>query len=378
TGVRVVRAFGRQAHEVEKFAAANDDLLKKSRKLTDLLSLYWSSSDLMSMAQTGTSLIYGVALAARGDLTVGQLTVFVTYVNMMVWPIRNLGRILSDMGKSLVSLERIDEVLRQKSETDDEGATCPPIDRDIEFVDVGFEYEENNPVLRGVSFTVKRGQTVAILGATGTGKSTLMHLMQRLYDVKRGEIKIGGVNINAIQKKYLRSRIGLVLQEPFLYSRSVRDNVRIARPNAPDDQVFDAARVAAAHDFIGDFEKGYDTMVGERGVTLSGGQKQRVAIARTLIKDSDILIFDDSLSAVDTETDAAIRDALREKREGTTTFIISHRLTTLSEADFIVVLEEGRVGQIGTHEQLIHQEGLYKRIYQIQSALEEELSADAG
>ena len=377
TGVRVVRAFGREKYEVDKFKQANDDLWKKSRRLCDLLAVYWGGSDLMSMMQTGITLVYGVFLAASGGLLVGEMTVFVSYISMLLWPIRQLGRILSDMGKSLVSFDRIDEVLTQKSEEDGEGAYDAPIDRDIEFRHVGFEYEEKNPVLKDISFTVKAGQTVAILGATGSGKSTLMHLLQRLYEVKRGDILIGGVSISKIRKKHLRSRVGLVLQEPFLYSRTVRNNVRIAQPDAIDELVFEATRTASAHDFIEAFEQGYDTPVGERGVTLSGGQKQRVAIARTLLKDNDILIFDDSLSAVDTETDAAIRKALKEKRKGMTTFIISHRLTTLAEADFVVVIEDGRVAQQGTHDELIHQEGLYKRIYQIQNTLEDELTADA-
>ncbi len=375
TGVRVVRAFGREQYEVDKFNKVNNALHDKSVRVNDLLAVYWSGSDLMSMLQTGITLVFGVFLAARGQLLVGEMTVFVSYISMLLWPIRQLGRILSDMGKSLVAFDRIDEILTQKSEEDAPDAIDAPIDRDIEFRHVGFEYEAKNPVLKDVSFTVRRGQTVAILGATGSGKSTLMNLLQRLYDVKRGEILIGGVNINKIRKKYLRAHIGLILQEPFLYSRTVRNNVRIVKPDAPDDEVFEVTRTASAHEFIESFEKGYDTPVGERGVTLSGGQKQRVAIARTLLKDNDILIFDDSLSAVDTETDAAIRLALKEKKQGMTTFIISHRLTTLAEADFIVVLEDGRVAQQGTHDELIHQKGLYQRIYQIQSALEEELDA---
>ena len=375
TGVRVVRAFGREQYEVDKFTKVNNALHDKAIRVNDLLAVYWSGSDLMSMIQTGITLVFGVFMAARGKLLVGEMTVFVSYISMLLWPIRQLGRILSDMGKSLVAFDRIDEILTQKSEEDAPDAIDAPIDRDIEFRHVGFEYEEKNPVLKDVSFTVKRGQTVAILGATGSGKSTLMNLLQRLYDVKRGEILIGGVIINKIRKKYLRAHIGLILQEPFLYSRTVRNNVRIVKPDAPDDEVFEVTRTASAHEFIESFEKGYDTPVGERGVTLSGGQKQRVAIARTLLKDNDILIFDDSLSAVDTETDAAIRLALKEKKQGMTTFIISHRLTTLAEADFIIVLEDGRVAQQGTHDELIHQKGLYQRIYQIQSALEEELDA---
>ena len=377
TGVRVVRAFGREQYEVEKFNRVNNELHKKSRKLCDLLAVYWSGSDCMSMVQTGITLAFGVYLAARGEMLVGEMTVYVSYISMLLWPIRQMGRILSDMGKSLVSLDRIQQILAEKPESDAPDAICAPIDRDIEFRHVGFEYEEKNPVLKDVSFTVRAGQTVAILGATGTGKSTLMHLLLRLYDVKRGDILIGGVSISKIRKDHLRSRIGLILQEPFLYSRTVRNNVGIVRPDATDEEIFEVTRTASAHEFSESFEKGYDTLVGERGVTLSGGQKQRVAIARTLLKDNDVLIFDDSLSAVDTETDKAIRLALKEKRRGMTTFIISHRLTTLAEADFIVVIEDGRVAQTGTHEQLIRQEGLYKRIYQIQNDLEEELNDDA-
>ncbi len=382
TGVRVVRAFGRQKFEEDKFYAANDDLHDKSLTLTRLLSVYWSGSDAMSMIQTGITLVTGIFTVATypGELSVGEMTVFVSYISMLLWPIRQLGRILSDMGKCMVSFDRIDQILREKPEQDDPDATEQPIDRDIEFRHVGFEYEDSNPVLKDISFTVKQGQTVAILGSTGSGKSTLMHLLQRLYDVKRGEILIGGVDIRKIKKAHLRSRVGLVLQEPFLYSRSVRNNIGIVKSDIPDEEIFAAARTASAHSFINDFENGYETMVGERGVTLSGGQKQRIAIARTLLKDNDILIFDDSLSAVDTETDRAIREALNEQRgsgeKRTTTFIISHRLTTLAEADVIIVIRDGRVAQQGTHDELIQQEGLYRRIYQIQTSLEEELNED--
>ena len=223
---------------------------------------------------------------------------------------------------------------------------------------------------------------MAILGATGSGKSTLMYLLQRLYEVNAGTIRIGGEDIRNIKKSYLRSRIGLILQEPFLYSRTVRANIGISVQDPADEAIYSAARTAAAHEFIQEFENGYETLVGERGVTLSGGQKQRVAIARTLLRENDILIFDDSLSAVDTETDKAIREALKEQRVsgevGATTFIISHRLTTLSEADFIVVLDGGKIVQQGTHNALIHEDGLYRRIYQIQAALEEELGRDVG
>lgn len=383
TGVRVVRAFGRQKYEEDKFADVNNDLYKKSMKLINLLAVYWSGSDLLALAQGAATLVIGVIVVVTypGKLTIGEMTVFVSYTGMLLWPIRQLGRILSDLGKAMVSFGRTTEILMAQPEQEDPDSLRPPLDRDIEFDHVGYEHEENTPVLKDVNFTVKQGQTVAILGATGSGKSTLMNLLQRLYDVKQGEIRIGGVNLNRISKSYLRSRVGLVLQEPFLYSRTVKDNIGIAKRDPSFEMVRSVAKTAAADGFISHFEKGYDTMVGERGVTLSGGQKQRVAIARTLLKDNDILIFDDSLSAVDTETDRAIREALKAARKEldktATTFIISHRLTTLAEADVIVVLQNGRVTQLGSHEDLVKQDGLYKRIYQIQAALEEELADEA-
>lgn len=377
TGVRVVRAFGRQRYEVEKFDQMSSSYRNKVDKLIWLLSIYWSSSDFLTMVQTCIMLLFGVTLAARGEITIGTLTIFISYIGMVLWPVRQLGRILSDAGKALVSLERIDEILRQPKEEDCEAPIRPDLSGDIVFDSVSFHYEEKQPVLKDISFTVKAGETVAILGATGSGKSTLMHLLQRLYEPRSGRITIGGHPLDTIEKHHLRSRVGLVLQEPFLYSKTIQDNIGIARKKCSEDEIFEAARVAQADDFIRESEKGYATLVGERGVTLSGGQKQRIAIARTLMKQNDILIFDDSLSAVDTQTDAAIRQELKTRRQGVTTFIISHRVTTLAEADRILVLEDGKIIQQGSHQELIAQEGLYQRIYLIQSAIEEELQEEA-
>ena len=252
----------------------------------------------------------------------------------------------------------------------------PEIHGDIEFRHVNFGYEDGQEVLKDITFTAKRGETVAILGSTGSGKSSLGQLLQRLYTCRSGQILIDGVNINDIERHHLRRNIGIVLQEPFLYSRTIMENVRIVNPDAAVEEVFDAARVASVHDVIQSFENGYDTVVGEKGVTLSGGQKQRVAIARMLMQKAPIIVLDDSMSAVDTETDAAIRDALHSRRSSCTTFIISHRITTLCRADKILVLEGGRLVQTGTHEELLKQDGLYKRIADIQNLLEDELRSE--
>ena len=350
TGVRVVRAFGQAQKEIERFDAASSDQRDKYIAGVHLEAGYWGLSDALSSLQIVLTLVMCIFEAMAGRISVGDMVVFTSYVSMLVGPIRQLGRILSDGGRSMVALERIDEVLREKEEEDAPGATSPDLSGDIVFDRVSFRYDGGQDVLDGLSFTIRAGETVAVLGGTGSGKSTIALLLQRMYAPTAGKITIGGHDISQVARHHLRSRVGLILQEPFLYSKTLYENLRIAAPRASREAVEQAARDAQAYDFIVQSEKGWDTLVGERGVTLSGGQKQRAAIARTLLKDSDILIFDDSLSAVDTQTDARIRQALRQRRQGVTTIIISHRILTLREADRILVLENGRLSDQGSHE----------------------------
>lgn len=374
TGTRVVRAFGTQNFEIDKFDEKNREYRDYILKIIHLMSNFWSTSDFLCLLQFGIVLLSGIYWTSTGSLTLGTLVAFTTYSGMLIWPIRHLGQILAFMGQAFVSINRIQEILEQQVEYSGENGLKPQIRGEIEFDNVHFEYETGKPILNGISFTIQKGQTIAVLGATGSGKSSLMHLLLRLYDYQSGSIKIDGVELKDIDKKWIRRNIGLVLQEPFLFSKSITENVRVGKSDAHESEIFQACSMASIHDTIQEFEKGYDTMIGERGVTLSGGQRQRLAIARTIVRDVPVLIFDDSLSAVDMETDAAIRKALKERSKDTTTIIISHRITTLAEADLIFVLDEGGIKQRGTHEELIHQEGLYKRIWAIQNSLEEELA----
>lgn len=372
SGVRVVRAFGQASSEIEKFDRASDDFMDKAVRVSALEAAYWSLGDLLSLAQAMVTLLVCIHETIAGTITLGDMVVFTSYVGMLLWPIRQLGRILSDAGKSVVSLGRISEVLAVPAEPRGDSLLKPPLSGDIVFDRVCFHYEDGHPVLSDISFTVRRGQTVAILGATGSGKSTLVHLLLRLYEPSEGAIRIGGIPVSAIDRRHLRQRIGLILQETFLFSRSIRDNVTIAAPDASPERMKRAVRDAGAWDFIHESKKGFDTLVGERGVTLSGGQRQRIAIARMLLKDCDVLVFDDSLSAVDTLTDAQIRRSLKARRGDLTTILISHRITTLRQADLILVMEQGRITDRGTHDELVLREGLYARIHAIQRGMEDQ------
>lgn len=371
TGVRVVRAFGREVYEKEKFDNQNRYYMGLWDRVNKMFCRYWSVADLIANLQIMLLVVFGAVFAIRGELSAGAYIAFLSYNGYLTWPIRQLGRVISEMSKAGVSLRRIEDILNAAPERDEDGAEHVTTDYrgDIAFDRVSFSFDGKTPVLEDVSFTVPAGSTVGILGGTGSGKSTLVRLLDRLYPLPEGSgtISVGGIDIRRLRAAELRSNIGFVLQEPYLFSRTIGENLRLAKQTASDAELRAAAHIACLDSAVESFPSGYDTFVGERGVTLSGGQKQRAAIARTLVQDTPILIFDDSLSAVDTETDATIRARLAGREGRATTLLISHRTATLMHTDRIVVLDRGRVAEIGTHEELLAKNGIYRRIYDIQN-----------
>ncbi|MDK2866696.1 MAG: ATP-binding cassette, subfamily bacterial [Clostridiales bacterium] len=369
SGVRVVRAFGRERYEIDKFETVNREYRDTTFKLIELLGVFWSSSEIIALIQSGIVLIVGSQMVMRDEVTLGTLIAFITYESMLLLPVKQSGRLLSELGKMTVASKRIEEVLSEPVEEEEKDALKPAIKGDIRFENVSFAYEDGKDVLKGLNFEVKAGQTLGILGATGSGKSTLVQLLQRLYDYS-GEIYIDDTPLSKIDRHWIRKHIGLVIQEPYLYAKNVKENIGITDPSYSFDAIRNAAERAAIHESIEGFKDGYETVIGEKGVSLSGGQKQRIAISRTIIDDAKpILVFDDSLSAVDTETDQKIRQALAARKTAATTIMISHRLTTLAKADVIIVLDEGEILQMGTHEALIAEDGMYKHIWELQRAI---------
>ncbi len=377
TGVRVVRAFGREQYEMDRFQEKNEAFARLWIRLGTLSGLYWGVGDLITGLQVVAVIVLGAVEAVHGNMSVGEFVAFASYNTVLVWPVRGLGRILSDMSKAGVSFERVDYMIRGQEEAYDQGEEIPE-STDITFSKVSFAYTEGKEVVKEVSFFIQEGQTFGILGGTGSGKSTLVQLLTRLYPLERGTITIGGKDIRRIPLFWLRRNVGMVLQEPFLYSRTIRENIAASAPGATMDQIRDAARIACVDEAIMGFADGYETLVGERGVTLSGGQRQRVAIARMLLQEAPIMVFDDSLSAVDSQTDYQIRQALKERMKGATVILISHRITTLMGADQILVLDQGEVRETGTHAQLIQKDGIYHKIYQIQMSNDDRDQIEGG
>jgi ATP-binding cassette subfamily B protein len=382
SGVRVVKAFARQAYEMEKFEFENWEKYIRGKRLLLMHSLFWPISDIFTGAQMLAGFFYGASLAINGTITVGSYLAYAGLIIWIIWPIRNMGRLIVQMSTGLVSYNRVRHVIIEPREPLEAGDYIPAdgkIQGKIILDKVGFAYEDapDTPVLKDISFECLPGQVIALLGSTGSGKTTLANLLPRFYEYSSGHLTLDGIELNRYPRTYLRNQIGIVEQEPFLFSRTIKENIIYGiNREISDDEIEMAAKTAAIHDSILEFPEGYNTLVGERGVTLSGGQKQRVTIARTIIKNPRILILDDATSSVDLETEADIREALDKLMENRTTFIIAHRIQSVMKADLIVVLDKGKIVQIGSHEELLLQDGIYRKIFNIQTRIEQELEKE--
>jgi len=379
TGVRVVKAFARQDYEIEKYRKENWKKFLLGKKLVFTEALFWPSTDLLCGFQMVISYMLGAYATISGRISVGDFVAFQALIVWIIWPIRNMGRLIVQMSRAFISFQRIMEIFANEQEPLDEGTVMPRKvpEGEINFDHVSFAYQPENETLHDLSFHVSPGQSVAIIGPTGSGKTSLINLLPRFYEYTSGRITLDGMELNRIPRNYLRKHIGIVEQEPFLFSRSIAENITYgAGRDVSTDEIIQAAKAAAIHESILSFEKGYDTLVGERGVTLSGGQKQRIAIARTLLKNPKILLLDDATSSVDMDTEVEIRAALNELMKDRTTFIIAHRIQTIMQADLILVMDQGKILQSGTHQELVQQEGFYRQIFNLQSQIEEALEKE--
>lgn len=372
SGARVVKAFANEKYEIEKFDGLNRKFSDSDLKLNTQHAIFWSTTDFICFAQFCLVAVVGIVYTVRGEISLGIYSAFLAFAGNIIWPMRQLGRIVGDFSKATVSVGRLNDIIERTDEFSiSQGTEKPEFSGNIRFDHVSFKFPDSNyHQLQDISFEIKKGETVAIIGKTGSGKSSLINLLVKLLDFQEGNIYFDDVEIRDIEKHHLRSNVGFILQEPFLFSKTLEENIKISDRDYNLERVTEVAKIAKVHDDIVGFEKGYNTLVGERGVTLSGGQKQRVAIARMLLKPKPILVFDDSLSAVDTETDLQIRKALKKEWKDSTVLIITHRITTAKEADRILVLDHGRIAESGSHDQLIKLNGLYKNIWDIQSRID--------
>ena len=369
-GARVVKAFAQERVEVAHFDRENDRWFRLSAEAARLQALNTPLIDLIASIGTVFIIAYGGFLVIGGNLTLGEMVAFSTYLGQLVQPMRRLGQIIPAIAIAMAAGERIFEILDTVSEVQDSpGAVAlPPVQGHVRFEHVSFTYFGRKRVLDDLTFEALPGQVIALLGSTGSGKSTVINLIPRFYDPTQGRITIDGHDTRCVTLNSLRDQIGIVLQETTLFANTIRENIAFGRPDASEDEIVAAAQAAQAHEFIMEAPLNYDTEVGERGVTLSGGQKQRVAIARALLKDPRILILDDAMSSVDTETERLIQIALERLMRGRTSFVIAQRLSTVRLADRILVLEKGRIAASGTHEELLRTSGLYAEIYYRQLA----------
>ena len=375
-GIRVVRAFARHDFERDRFGERNRAFRDNYYRLNKIMAVYWCASDFIATLQIGIVLIAGGIFLVEGSLTVGELFVFISQVSMVIWPIRHLGRVLTDSGKAIVALGRVDHILKSPEESVEPTPATGRGRGAITVRNLDFSYPNGQGILRNMSLSIAPGETVALVGPPGCGKTTFIRVLLRFYPYQRGQIEIDDLELNETDREWIRTQIGVVLQDPFLYAQTIDSNLRVGRPTAPHEDLLQAAQDASLHESISKFANGYDTMVGERGVTLSGGQRQRVALARALLKDPPILVLDDSLSAVDTDTEHRILTALEQRRGRRTTLIVAHRLTTVRNADRILVMDDGCIVQQGSHQQLAEEQGPYRRLCEIQGALDESIRND--
>ncbi len=384
TGIRVVRAFGREQYERQRFAAQNDTYTKTYMYHSGISTAFWTTGDLVSATQVMVMTVLGAYFCVKGRISAGDYIALASYTAMLTWPVRMMAQAVSEMSKASVSLDRILEIMNAAPQEDRPDAEEPDMSGDIVFEDVSFVYpaestqeqDEESPgkeprqVLEHLSLTIPAGSTVGILGGTGSGKSTLVRLLTRLYELPEGQgrITVGGHDIAHIRLKWLRRHIGTVLQEPYLFSGSIAENIAVTKDRTDLNAVRKYADMAALDSTVAHFADGYETYIGERGMTLSGGQIQRAAIARMLIGEPPVMVFDDSLSAVDAATDQEIRARLSGQMQGRTVILIAHRITTLMDADQIYLLDRGRIIEQGSHRELLEMGGLYRRIYDLQSS----------
>jgi ATP-binding cassette, subfamily B, bacterial len=379
SGIRVVKSFARQGYEIDKFKRENLDKYTLGKRLVLIHSIYWPVTDIIAGIQMISGFLLAAIFTINGVISIGTYLSYAGMIVWIIWPMRNLGRLIVQMSTASVSYGRVVTVLEEKREPLTTGSYQPDGDAlgEINFENVCFEYETDAPVLKEISFHAAPGNVIALMGPTGSGKSSLVNLLPRFYEYTSGSLTLDGKDLNQFPRRYLRSQIGIVEQEPFLFSRTIRENITYGVDReVSDDEVQTAAEAAEIHEVILGFPNGYNTLVGERGVTLSGGQKQRVAIARTLLKNPRILILDDATSSVDTETEARIRDALKQLMVDRTTFVIAHRVQTAMDANLILVLDKGHIVERGVHEELLAQKGIYHRIYELQARIEDELQQE--
>jgi ATP-binding cassette, subfamily B, bacterial len=373
SSARIVRAFGNEAYEIEKMRIKNDHHRNMRLRTGKIVSKFWGTMDFIGISQYVLVIGLGIYFMNQNQMDAAQIAAALGLVGMLIWPIRGLGHILNDYAKALAASKRIYEILNLETEYVKNGTLTPEIKGHLVFEHVSFKFDDTENILfKDLSFEILPGETVAFIGRTGSGKSTLMNMLMRMYEYQSGHIYLDGIELRDIEKTYLRSHLGVVLQEPFLFSKTVYDNIAIANRKADRSKIMMAAQAASLEKDIKTFQQGYDTLVGEKGTTLSGGQKQRVAIARVLVSEKPVLIFDDALSAVDTQTDLMIREALSKMNNKQTTLIITHRMTTAKEADKIIVIDQGVVQAVGNHETLSKQAGLYQELWKIQGKLEED------